>query len=314
MALSDELLATTVAEFIPIFVDQVFKSNPLFLRLFNRGIKLRGGDVIKQPIITGTLNTSAFSGFDTFDINPKEVLGNLKLEWRRYQTTIAIDRDTELKNSGPNAVVDIVEGKMLVAQLSLTDRLGRDLFVGQTIGTDVDKAKQIDGLLTAIDDGTNFATYANINRVTKTFWKAGFKNLGGPISLLEMQKSYGDATVGPQHPTLIVTTQAIFNDIWNQLQPAQRATADQELFRAGFQNLAFNGAILVVDSHVPAGVMFFLNENFIDMFIHQDDQFEFSGWKRPTNQDVRVGHITVTNNLIVNNPRMHFQLSGITTS
>jgi hypothetical protein len=312
-----DIASTTLDTFLDGLVDNVFQSNPLWIRLASRErILLDGGDKIRQPIIYDKLNSNWYSGLDTFDITRRLTKVPLLFNWKQAWTNLTIDGLTMLQNSGAAKVIDLVEAEMDTARLTIADLLGVGLFGdGQGVVT---SAKAIDGLLAAIDDGTNYATYGNITRgvdAVGTSIKAIYNATGGAFAYSAVNIQYGNATIQPEKPDILLTTQTLWNRFWDRAQPSQRVPQGpgfDDLARIGFDAINFNGAAVVVDSHVPAGCVFGLNTNYIKLIVHKDRDFHFTGFKIPTNQDVITGQILWAGNLVVTSPRLNFQMVGLT--
>jgi hypothetical protein len=157
-------------------------------------------------------------------------------------------------------------------------------------------SKALDGFDIAI--GTT-GTYGGINRSTDPEGLAIRGNVdttGGAFALSALQTMWGRATIGTAHPTMICTTQALFDAIWARLQPQQRYPLVGEragqLADAGFTVLMFNGVPVTVDMGIAAGTIYGLNTNYIKLIAHQQRaDLEVEGPLTPSNQDVRTWRI-----------------------
>ena len=125
-----------------------------------------------------------------------------------------------------------------------------------------------------------------------------------------MTRMYGACTVDNDQPDLIVTTQAIFDAYENSLQANKRFDGDATLADAGFQSLRFKGATVVVDSHCPAGHMYFLNTDYLDFKVHSKRNFAFEDFKTVEYADKMQSRIFWMGELTCTNPRMQGLLVG----
>ncbi len=161
---------------------------------------------------------------------------------------------------------------------------------------------------------TNVATYGGIGRAAETWWKAKYTALSDYISLAAIQAIDGDLTDGQVRPQLRVTTQDVWDDIYELLTPYQRANADQLTAKFGFHTIIVNGIKIVVDAQCPSGEMYFLNFDFLHLRPHKRyAKFHFTGWKEPTNQDTKVGQHLWKGNLTCSNCRYQGRIVSITT-
>jgi|SRR3990167_9416633 len=77
-----DIAATTLDTFLGDTIDNVFKSNPLTIRLTTRErILLDGGEKIRQSIIYDKMNSDWYTGLDTFDIARKQTKLPLIFDW-----------------------------------------------------------------------------------------------------------------------------------------------------------------------------------------------------------------------------------------
>jgi hypothetical protein len=125
-----------------------------------------------------------------------------------------------------------------------------------------------------------------------------------------MTRMYGACTVDNDQPDLIITTQAIYDAYETSLQANKRFAGSDEIANAGFDTLRFKGASVVVDSHCPAGQMYFLNTNYLDFKCHKDRMFEFENFRRLEASDNIQSRLFWMGQLTCSNPRMQGVLGG----
>ena len=152
----------------------------------------------------------------------------------------------------------------------------------------------------AVGDATGSMTWANLVDTT---------NGVGNISRA-MTRMYGACTIDNDQPDLIVTTQAIYDAYETSLQANKRFAGADDIANAGFGSLRFKNASVVVDSHCPAGHMYFLNTNYLDFKIHQDRNFAFEDFKRLEGSDNLQSRLFWMGQLVCSNPRMQGVLVG----
>ena len=125
-----------------------------------------------------------------------------------------------------------------------------------------------------------------------------------------MTRMYGALTIDNDQPDLIVTTQAIYDAYESSLQANKRFAGAEDIGNSGFSSLRFKNASVVVDSHVPAGQMYFLNTNYLDFKVHQDRNFTFEDFKRLEGSDNLQSRLFWMGQLVCTNPRMQGLLGG----
>jgi len=159
-----------------------------------------------------------------------------------------------------------------------------------------------DGVALLIN-GTNDNGTCDFNAFTTTV-------NGVATGVRAMTQMYGACTVDSDSPDLIVTTQTIYDAYESSLQGNKRFDGDAVLGDAGFQSLRFKGASVVVDSHCPAGQMYFLNTRYLDFKVHSKRNFAFEDFKAMESIDAMQARIFWMGQLVCTNPRMQGMLVG----
>jgi hypothetical protein len=313
-----ELTAHIRQHYIPVLVDQVFISNPLFTRLrAKEQIIIDSGREIVLPFIFDKLSSGAYEFADTFDVSYKKTDDYMTFYWRGAWVNITIDNWSLAIGNGVEGVIPLLDAKMYNAESTLVDMLGY-----WCMDPAYSTTKSWDGLWNGVDDGNTYTTYGNITRTAGfTYGTTGYAALnsyvdttGGNITLERLRYAMGKATVGTKKPDLILCRQNIYDQLWSRVQPQQRFLGDRhnDLVNVGFEGITFDGAALMIDNHLPSGTIYGLNTDYIKMFINKDRNFHFSDWQRPINSDQRVAQILTIGNLINQAPRLSFKFTGLT--
>lgn len=304
---------------LPDIADQVYKSNPIFFRLNSANRKvIQGGTQIEVPLLYQQLAAGGFyTGYDILNVAPSDTIKNGALDWKQAYVPVSVDGLTLLKVDSPIAVANFLKVYFQQSRMQMCDILGTGIWADGVTNT-----KSLDGLGGAVDDGTIAATYAGITRSSNTWWKAQIDSATTTATMLAYQAMWGSCTVGGNHPTIIVGSQARYNNFWNLNQTLQRFPSapggqDEQLEQAGFTNILFNGVPFVVDSHVPTGTNynggpFFLNENFIYFAVAPRADFAMEDFQTPTNQDAMVAKLLWAGNIVVNNCQLQGKFDALT--
>lgn len=123
---------------------------------------------------------------------------------------VTIDGYTKAIAMGSNKIRNIVEDKMDNAEETMSKILNDGMKSG---GED----SYINGLPAICDDGTNYATYGTITRSTDTWSQGQLDATGGVYSNSMFQDMYGNCSKNNKNPDIIITTQAVYNSIWNKI-------------------------------------------------------------------------------------------------
>ena len=99
----DEILSTTLKNYIPRLTDNIFSARPLFYALTN-GQTMRtvsGGAKIVVPIIYGTNSTADhYAGTDTIATTAQTGISAAEYSWGQYAATVTINGLEEAQNNG----------------------------------------------------------------------------------------------------------------------------------------------------------------------------------------------------------------------
>jgi hypothetical protein len=303
MALTSEISAITQDLFLPKLVDQVFNSNALFQRMKKKNYRLiDGGTQIVQPLAYATTTSAGrYSGVDTLLVSNNDQFTSASFDWAQYYANITISRLDELKNSGKSAIVNYVKSKVEMAEKTLSNIMGTDLF------SDGSTTNSFPGLaLVCAATGT----YGGIAKGSYSWWQGSKDTTTTVLTMAALQGGYGDVSIDNDKPTVGITTQDLFDSYYALLQPAQRF-ANAETANGGFTNLMFNGIPMIVDSHQASGDLMFLNEKYLELVAHSNENFRFEPFVKPVNQNVSTAKIYWAGTLVCSNCRMQKWFSAL---
>lgn len=300
---------------LPEVTDQVYDSNPLFFRL-NKGNKriVRGGTHIEVPLMYQRFSAGgAFSGLDLLDVSPSDTVRNAAFDWKQYYVPVTVDGLTLIKTDSPEAIADFIRLYFQQAEMELSELLGDGVH-----SDGVTSSKKITGIKGAVDDSTVLTTYGGLSRSTYSWWQSQVDTSTTQVSLDNFQTMFGDCSKGGRHPTLIVTTQANYNRYWSKVTDKQNfyvqpVAQDEQLANAGFTNVLFNGVPVLVDSHVPANHIYFLNEDFIHLAVSPRGDFYMEDFQTAINQNAMVAKLYWAGELCLSNAQVQGKFTAVTS-
>jgi hypothetical protein len=299
-----EISAITEKYFIPKCVDQIFTSNALFQRMKKGKMydTYPGGTSIMQPIVYAlTTAVGWYSGTDTLDTTANDQITSLEFNMKMAFANITVTRQDELKNSGPAQIIDFVKAKVQVAEKTLNKTLGDGLYNAGTT------ANQITGLRLAC---AITGTYGGIAKATYSWLQGQVDSTTTALTLPAMETLFGLCSIDNDAPSVIVTTQTQFDNFHGLLQPQERYV-DEDTASAGFRNLAFRGVPVIVDNRCTSGYMFMLNEKYIKLLAHKDENFRFEPFQKRIDQNVACAKLYWAGELTCSNPRMQGMFSAL---
>lgn len=263
----NSLLSTTLQNYQPTLVDNIFKDLVLLNHLNTAGrVRVEeGGTQIIEPLMYAVNDTVAtYSGYDAIDLTPQEGISAAEFDWKQMAASIAISGIEEAKNRGTEAIIKLLNAKIMQAEMSLKTTLNEQLFGAPTVAP---AAADFNGLGNII--GTQNNVVGGIDASTNSFWNpTQATNMGATLSLANMADVYNRASKGSDVPDLIITNTSLFEKYESLLTNNVRYQ-DVAKANAGFQNLMFKQTPIVFDLELAVDAtdapMYFINSKYLKL-------------------------------------------------
>jgi hypothetical protein len=260
----NSLLSTTVQNYQPTLVDNIFKDLVLLNHLNERGrVRVEeGGTQIVEPLMYAVNDTVAtYSGYDAIDLTPQEGISAAEYDWKQMAASIAISGIEEAKNRGTEAIIKLLNAKIMQAEMSLKTTLNEQLYGSASAGTD------FNGLGNIVATQNN--TVGGIDASSNTWWNpTQGTTMGATLALHNMADVYNRASKGSDVPDLIVTNNSLFEK-YESLLTNQVRYQDVSKANSGFQNLMFKQTPVVFDLELATDTsdapMYFLNTKYLKL-------------------------------------------------
>ena len=260
------LLSTTLQNYQPTLVDNIFKDLVLLNHLNERGrVQVEeGGTSIVEPLMYAVNNTVAsYAGYDTIDLTPQDGISAAEYQWKQMAASIAISGIEEAKNRGTEAIIKLLNAKIQQSEMSLKSSLNSMLYSDGT----GNGGKDFNGLGNIV--GTQDNSVGGIDSTTNTWWNpTQATNMAATLSLVNMADVYNRASKGSDVADLIVTNNSLYEKYESLLTPNVRYQ-DVAKANAGFQNLMFKQTPMVFDlalaTDASAAPMYFLNTKYLKL-------------------------------------------------
>ena len=323
-----DIIATNIQSRSGELADNVTSNNALLRRLKERGnVKtFSGGNVILQEIMyndTTTNNTNSYSGYEVLNVSQNSPISAAQFSIAQYAAAVSISGLEMIQNSGNEAIIDLLDGRMQVAEAQLANRISGDLY-GDGTGN---SGKNLTGLKAAVSTSPLTGTYGGIPRGTWPFWRnyaySGTTDGGAAVSASNIQQYMDTVAVqlvrGTDKPDLIVADSNYYRLYLQSLQAIQRISSEGGAAAgAGFASLKYFGAGMASDVVLDGGIgsssydggsgnankMFFLNTKYLMFRPHKDRNFvPIGGERQAVNQDAIVKLIGWAGNLTSSGPQ-----------
>jgi hypothetical protein len=306
--LYSDIQAMTQEHIRPKLIDNIFNGAPILKRLRNKlNVTVDGGAYIKQDIIYAKKTSSGvYNGWGTILTAPNESITAVKYDWGHRYTSMGIPWTDELLNSGKAAVIKKLTTEAQIAELTLVADLTSDVFATSTV------TSGIQGIPLMIDDSAS-TDYAGIDATDFAGWAASCDTSSTVMTIPLLQGKFGDCSDGEEVPTLIVSNQDNFDKYFAILESKPHFRVED-----ANGNLKFRNADWIVDKASPGSgsgtadnQIFFINEKFIEFYVHPLDNFKIWDWQTPINQIGKIAKITFTGQLATSNRRRHGKITTI---
>jgi hypothetical protein len=310
-----EIVTTTLRNRSGVIADNMSKNNALLFRLSKRGkVKpVSGGRTIVQELSYAENATfQRYSGYEVLNVSPSDVISAAEYDWKQASVAVTISGLEQAQNSGPDAILDLLESRIEVAEKTMQNNLSSDMYSDGTASS----GKQIGGLQLLVADTVTSGTVGGINQGTYTFWRnqtfQTSTEIGSAASAANIQRCMNTLYLRTMRQSdkvdLIVADTNYYQFYWASLQAIQRITST-EMGEAGFTSLKYMNADVVADGGIgggcPTNHMYFLNTDYLYWRPHRDRNMVPLGDIRSINQDATVNLIIWMGNMTASNRELH---------
>ena len=146
-----DIIATTIQSRTGDLADNYTNNNALLKRLRSKGkVKtFSGGNVILQEIgyndsTQATVNS--YSGYETINISPNSPISAAQFPIQQYAASVTLSGLEMLQNSGKEAIIDLLDSRIDIAEGQLLNRMSNDVYLDGTGNA----GKNITGLAAAV--------------------------------------------------------------------------------------------------------------------------------------------------------------------
>ncbi len=315
-AVSD-VIASVIQSRTGKLADNTTNNNALLRNIRKENVKVwTGGNVILQEIQyvdSTTINANSYSGYEIINITPNSPISAAQFSPSQYAAAVSISGLEMLQNSGKEALIDLLDSRMNIAEAQLQNRMDYDMYQDGT----VNNGKNLVGLAAMVPDTPTTGTYGGIARGTWSFWQpqkySGATDGGAAVSAANIQQYMTTLALrlvrGSDKPDLWVGDGTYYGFYVNSLQAIQRITSDNGSGAAGAgfgPEIAFYGGGMAAKVVMGGGVsgavsssqstsgatsahLWALNTKHIYWRPHKDRNFvPIGGERQAVNQDAIV--------------------------
>lgn len=312
-----DLVATTIESRSGEIADNVTKNNALLAKLKQRGNirPFSGGTLIYEELsFAENGNAGYYSGYDILPVAAQDVISAAQYAIKQAAVPVTMSGLEMLINAGKEKIIDLMDGRMAVAESSLANLLAGGVYADGT-GSG---GKEITGLNAAVPLNPATGTYGGIDRATWAFWRSKVNDTSGLLNTSiqgALNSLWAQLVRGSDRPDLLVSDNTIWQIYMSSLQNQQRFT-NPETASLGFPSIKYMDADYVLDGGIggfcPAGTLFMLNTKYIFWRPHRErNMVPLSPNKRyAVNQDAEVQIIGWAGNLTTSGSQFQGRLDN----
>ena len=310
-----ELTYVTRRAFIPKLVVQLYNSTPLMAALIANSQQASGGvSSVTVPVQGAQFVNAQWSDYSGSFNQPAVQQGAYNAE---FDLKLMIAPVPFLGMEGAvqqdAAIIPLIEARMNDATNVMMDAMATALY------TNITNNQQFIGLPAAVSSS---GTYGNISRSAYNWWQSKSYSAGNvnPTRQNILQYISGTVKNGAEVPTFGVcgfgTWTLLAQDYVGQEQyvitPGSGFDGDANGPQAAFRALMVAGVPIYPDPYCPEGTVYFLNTNYLSLYIHEQGSFVFTGFEStlPNWQIGYVGAVLMIAELVSTKPKSMTVVSG----
>jgi hypothetical protein len=224
------------------------------LRLSRKGnLKtFSGGRTIVQELNYADNQTFQwYSGYQSLNISPSQVFTAAEYPIRQGAVAVSISGLEELQNSGEEAIIDLLESRIMNAEDTFMNGLSQGIYGDGTV------TNSVGGLQLLVSSSPTTGVVGGIDRSQWTFWQNqswsattnGATTLSSASIIQQMDALWVQLVRGRDYPDLIVADNVTYRYYLNALQSIQRIqdSGSPDMAEAGFQTLKYLNSDVVLD-------------------------------------------------------------------
>jgi hypothetical protein len=289
--------------------------NVVQARLMKKSKPVEGGKQIGYALRTQKENVASHGKYDPYNLQVKEILDEAKYDWKFVNGSMVLAKaDVEVINTGAAQIIDIARTKVENMKDTMSDKFAQMLYtsVAGMASTDPDSLIKICATQNNTVGGINAAVcVGGSGTITEPYrWNPYLLDLTTQALVYDdlvdanhayyiekiLRKIVGQLTLGQDKPTMMITTQGVWDSYEEVLKASKRYEGAMMEVDGGFLGLKFRGIPLVVDNNCPGGqlnatgtnsaMILVLNENYLGYKHSPRMDFKWTPWHELETQPV----------------------------
>jgi hypothetical protein len=266
-----DLIATGIDSRSGEIADNVLGNNPILASLNAKGrVKTASGGVtiVEELSFQQNPNGGAYDGYDPLPMVPADVISAAQYDWKQYAVPVVVSGKEEMQNSGREALIDLVESRIEVAESTMANLLETGLY-GDGTGYGGKALTGLGAIVENLATLSQTSTVGGISRTTWAFWRSYYASTSTATATLlqaAMNTAYASLTRGVDAPDVIIAGSEMWAEYVASLQAIQRFTSADSA-KLGFTTMKFMNADVFlgggIGGVVAAKHILFLNSKYL---------------------------------------------------
>jgi hypothetical protein len=278
-----DIVATTIESRTKKIADNVLNNcaGLTYIKKSGNVKPISGGSSIYEELsFAENGNAGWYSGYDLLPVAAQDVISVAQFNLKQAAVPVVISGLEQLQNAGPEQMIDLMEGRINVAESTMINMLC-DGFYSDGLGSG---GKEIVGLDAAVpidatptNNRVDTGTYGGIDRATWSFWRPAYTHAAVALTAATIQAAmnfmWSLLVRGRDQPDLIIADSVTWGLYMASLQAQQRFASPGE-GNLGFPSIKFMNTDVVLDGGLyfpssawgtgaPTKTMFFLNTKYL---------------------------------------------------
>lgn len=285
-----DILTTTIEARSGEIADNVTKNNAILARLKQKGNvrPFSGGSVIIEELsFAENQNAAWYSGADLLSVGASDNISASQWNIKQLACGVSMTGLEGLQNAGKQQTIDLMMGRMKVAEATMANRLAQGCYAdGTTYG-----GKSLVGLGAGVIASPGTGVYGGIDPATWTFWQNQVVTGATSSTVIQakMNSLWALMVRGKDRPDLAVFDANLWGYFTSTLQLLQRFTGTEQA-NLGFPSVKFFDMDVVLDGgiggYISTNAGYFLNTDYLFLRPHTERNMVPLGKRSSPNQDV----------------------------
>jgi hypothetical protein len=317
-----ELTAITRRAFLPTLTVQLYNSSPFLASLISNAQVMSGGiSPVTVPVQGARMTTHQWGDYSASFASPSQQNGIQDAEFATKLSMVPVPfLGMEAAVQVDYAVIPRIEAVMNDAGNVASDAMATSLYTNTG-----SNAQAFNGIAGLIDDGTNAASFGNINRTANPWWKAKVYNAGGVNPTRQNVAQYINGAVKScgEVPTYglmgfgtwtLLQQDFIGQEQYNITPGSSFDTGEGP--RSSFRALTVSGVPIFPDFYCPEGVLYLPNSRYMNLYLHEQASFAFTGFESllSNNQLGYIGLLLTMGELVGTKPSAMVRVNGFNSA